>query len=210
MTHELSATQARTLAYSDLVVHNEIDTIARQVITDAGNGLNQSVINDGTTMTESTPLITVTGSVANPTFTPADQIQLAGQAIALGVDANAGTGLDQAIADINNAAIAGLTAGKNDADQLVLTYNPSQSAWTFEIGAGTGTANADLGLTAATTTATDPDSVDYYNAWTGAVDDRAISTKMTQVINHFQSLGYNILRKKNTTTNNTFYWEVYW
>ncbi len=210
MTHELSATQARTLAYSDLVVHNEVDTITRQVITDAGNGLTQSTINDGTTMTESTPTITVTGSVANPTFTAADQVQLAGQAIALGVDAGAGTGLDQAIADINNAAITGLTASKNDADQLVLTYIPPQSAWTLEIGAGTGTANADLGLTAGTVTATTPDSVSYYSAWTGEIDDRATTTKMSQVINHFQDLGYNILRKKNTTTNNTFYWELYW
>jgi len=210
MAHDLTATQARTVSTTDAVIYNEIDTINRAVLAAALAGDLNTQVSDGTTMTESTPTITVTGSVANPTFTAADQVQLAGQAIALGVDAGAGTGLDQAIADINNAAITGLTASKNDADQLVLTYIPPQSAWTLEIGAGTGTANADLGLTAGTVTATTPDSVSYYSAWTGEIDDRATTTKMSQVINHFQDLGYNILRKKNTTTNNTFYWELYW
>jgi len=211
MAHDLTATQARTVSTTDAVIYNEIDTINRAVLAAALAGDLNTQVSDGTTMTESTPTITVTGSVANPTFTAADQVQLAGQAIALGVDAGAGTGLDQAIADINNAAITGLTASKNDADQLVLTYIPPQSAWTLEIGAGTGTANADLGLTAGTVTATTPDSVSYYNMWSGQIEDRKKSFEFTQVIQHFQDSGYSILAKQNTASaQTTFLWEVYW
>ena len=208
--HGLTSTQARTVSVTDMVIYNEIDTINRAIITAALAGDLNTSVNDNTTMTESTPTITVTGSVANPTFTPGDQIQLAGQAIALGVDPNDGTGLDQIVADINNANISGLTASANDSNQLVLTYDPPQGSWSLAIGAGTGTANVDIGLTTGTVTATDPASVEYYSVWTGTAEDRKKSYEFAQVVNYFQNLGYNILAKKNTTTGNTFYWEIYW
>lgn len=208
MTHELSASQARTVTYTDLVVHNEVDTITRQIIADAGNGLNQSTVNDGTTMTESTPTITVTSSGYADGWTGGNTLLIAGTTVTLSSGVNDGTNIVQATADINAAGIAGLTA-TNDGSEITLSYEPPMASWSLVLAEGTG-GLAELGFAAATTTATNPDSVDYYNAWTGAVDDRAISTKMTQVINHFQNLGYNILRKKNVTTGNTFFWEVYW
>ena len=69
MTYAINKTVARTIARSDLTIFNETQALMKQVITDAGNGLYETTITDGTTMTESTPTITVTGSDANPTIT---------------------------------------------------------------------------------------------------------------------------------------------
>jgi hypothetical protein len=54
------------------------------------------------------------------------------------------------------------------------------------------------------------DSVDYYNVWSNQADDRKKSYEYGQVIAHFQRLGYNIVAKKNTVTENTLKWELYW
>lgn len=208
MTHDLTASNARTVSTTDLNVYNEIDFIGRKVIAESLLGNLSVTIDDGTTMTDSTPAITVTGTVANPVFTANDTLILAGQTITLGNDGTDGTGLNQAIADINDAAVAGLTASKNISNQLVLTYDPPQTTWSFAIGAGT--ANTDLGLTASTATPSDPASLGYYSVWSGGTDDRKDAHEMTQVVNHFQQLGYSILQKKNIATGNTFLWEVYW
>ena len=69
MSYTINKTQARTIARADLTIFNETQAIMKQVITDAGNGLYETTISDGTTITESTPTIVVTGSVANPTIT---------------------------------------------------------------------------------------------------------------------------------------------
>ena len=81
--------------------------------------------------------------------------------------------------------------------------------WTFAVGApGVGTANADLGLTAQTYTATNPSSVDYFNCWQGNVASRPKTDQMNQVILYFQQLGYTIERLKNTATNKTLKWKI--
>ena len=176
----------------------------KQVITDAGNGLYQTTVSDGTEMTESTPIITITGSVANPTITATPTVILGGQTVTLGTT---GLSLNAVIADINDAAIPGLVASKNAADNLVLTYTaPAATTWTFVVGAGT--ANADLGLTAATSTATNPTSVDYFDCWQGNSASRPKTDQMTQVILYFQQLGYTIERLKNATTGKTLKWVI--
>ena len=207
MSYSINATSARQIARADLTIFNETQALMKQVITDAGNGLYETSITDGTTMTESTPDIVVTGSVANPTITPGDSVILGGQTILLG---GTGTSLNAVIADINDfQGLAGLVASKNTANQLVLTYTaPAATAWQFVVGAGTGTANADLGLTAATSTASNPASVDYFNCWQGNVASRPKTDQMNQVILYFENLGYSIQRLKNTTTNKTFKWEI--
>ena len=158
-------------------------------------------------MTESTPDIVVTGSVANPTITPGDSVILGGQTILLG---GTGSNLNSVIADINDyQGLPGLVASKNAANNLVLTFSCSQTTtWSFVVGAGTGTANADLGLTAATNTATNPASVDYFNCWQGNVASRPKTDQMNQVINYFQQLGYTIERVTNTSTNKTLKWVI--
>ena len=205
MSYTINKTTARAIARADLTIFNETQALMKQVITDAGNGLYQTTVDDGTTMTESTPEIVVTASTANPTITPGDNVILGGQTILLG---GTGSNLNSVIADINDyQGLPGLVANKNAANNLVLTYTaPAATAWQFIIGAGT--ANADLGLATATQTASNPASVDYFNCWQGNVQSREKSDQMNQVILYFENLGYSIQRLKNTTTNKTIKWEI--
>ena len=53
--HGLSASQARTVSITDLIVYNEIDAINREIIAQALLGNLQATIGDDTTMTNSTP-----------------------------------------------------------------------------------------------------------------------------------------------------------
>ena len=208
MAHDLTATQARTVSTTDAVIYNEIDTINRAVLAAALAGDLNTQVADGTTMTESTPTITVTSSGAGA-FTPSATAVFAGTTVTFGDGGTDGTGLDQAVADINNAAIAGLTA-TTDGAEITLTYSPPQATWSLTLAEGTG-ALAELGLTAGTITATTPDSVSYYNMWSGQIEDRKKSFEFTQVIQHFQDSGYSILAKQNTASaQTTFLWEVYW
>ena len=204
MSYTINKTQARNIARADLTIFNETQALMKQVITDAGNGLYETTISDGTTMTESTPDIVITGNVVNPTITPSDTVILGGQTIILG---GTGTNLNAVIADINDAGVSGLVASKNATNNLVLTYTaPAATTWTFVVGAGT--ANADLGLTAATSTATNPTSVDYFDRWQGNSASRPKTDQMTQVILYFQQLGYTIERLKNATTGKTLKWVI--
>ena len=204
MSYSINSTNARLLARADLTIFNETQALMKQVITDAGNGLYQTTVSDGTEMTESTPIITITGSVANPTITATPTVILGGQTVTLGTT---GLSLNAVIADINDAGVSGLVASKNATNNLVLTYTaPAATTWTFVVGAGT--ANADLGLTAATSTATNPTSVDYFDCWQGNSASRPKTDQMTQVILYFQQLGYTIERLKNATTGKTLKWVI--
>ena len=119
MTYAINKTEARTIARADLTIFNETQALMKQVITDSGNGLYETTITDGTTMTESTPTITITGTVANPTVSSLETVILGGQTVILGPS---GTNLNAVIADINDANVSGLVASKNAANNLVLTY----------------------------------------------------------------------------------------
>ena len=137
MSYTINKTQARTIARADLTIFNETQALMKQVITDAGNGLYETTVTDGTTMTESTPDIVITGSVANPTITGTPTVILGGSTVVLGTT---GLSLNAVIADINDAAIAGVVASKNAANNLVITFTCSQTTtWTFVVGAGTAT-----------------------------------------------------------------------
>lgn len=207
MNKTISAQQAKTVSITDMAIYNEIDYISRAIYAAALAGNLEATIDDGTAMTESTPVITVTSSGAGA-FTENETIVIAGTTITLGSELTDGTGIDQAIADINNAEISGLTAARTG-NEIQLVYQPSQSSWILVLAEGSGTALADLGFTAGTITATVPGSVAYYNVWSGASEDRKKSYEYSQVVSYFQDLGYNIIAKKNTITENTFYWEVY-
>ena len=205
MTYFINKTEARAIARADLTIFNETQALMKQVITDAGNGLYETTISDGTTMTESTPVITITGSVSNPTVTPGNTIIIAGNTILLG---GTGTNLNSIIADINDyQGVAGLVASKNASNRLVLSYTaPASTTWSVTVGAGT--ANTELGLSAGTTNAINPESVSYHSVWQGNATDKPKTDQMNQVIQYFQNLGYTIDRLINTTTNKTFKWVI--
>ena len=102
MTYFINKTEARAIARADLTIFNETQALMKQVITDASNGLYETTISDGTTMTESTPVITITGSVSNPTVTPGNSIIIG--ATNRGLDSNS-------------------NAGDNKSDYFISVYN---------------------------------------------------------------------------------------
>jgi hypothetical protein len=205
MTYSINKNEARLIARQDLTIFREINFLMEKVIEDSGLGLYQSVVSDGSTMTESTPLITLTGTVSNPTTTVGNTFIINGTTITLGTT---GTNLNSIIADINDAAVSGVTATKNSSNRLVINYiAPAATTWSLSIGAGT--ANTDLGFTNnTTTTATNPSSVNYWGVWQGLENDRARADQMNQVVSYFTNLGYTIERQTNTSTNRTFNWVI--
>lgn len=206
MTFQLNKTQARSHARSQLNIFDEVNTVMRKVIVASDAGDYSVTVDDGTTMTESTPSSAVTGTIANPTITGTPTLIIAGVTITLGTS---GTNLNAIIADINDTGVVGLVASKDAGNNLVLTYtHPQQASWSLVIGAGT--ANASLGLSASTITPTAPASVNYHSVHTGGVTDRKSDDEMTQVRLYFTNLGYNIQQQTNTATGKTFKWVIYW
>lgn len=205
MSVGLNAAQARSKASQDMIVFKETQTIMEKVIEQSGLGKFEALVEDGTTMTISTPSVQKIGTVNNPTVNVGDTLIIDGTTVTLGTS---GTSLNAIISDINDASVSGVTASK-DAGYLVLTIEDSAGAtWSYEIGAGT--ANASLGFVSGVYTLPNPTSISYYTVWQGSVTDRAIQNQMSQVIKHFSDLGYKIERLTNTSTNRTFKWYVYW
>ena len=205
MTVGLNASQARAKSSQDMIIFDEVDAIMRSVITASSNGEYEVEVNDGSTMTESTPSAQRIGAVNNPVVQPGDTFIINNNTVVLGTS---GTNLNAVVADINDANIPGVVASK-DSGYIVITITLEQSTvWSYEIGAGT--ANASLGLVAGTYSVSDPDSVSYFNVWQGTSTDRAKAQQMDQVINHFKNLGYKIQRLANTNTSKTFLWYIYW
>jgi len=206
MTYELTGPEARQLSTSDLVIYNEIDAIQRKIMEQALLGNLTATVDNGTTMTESTPVITITGTEANPTVgVTGESLTIAATTISLPANSD----LNQIIGIINDDGPAGLVASKNASNQLVLTYETPQNGWNLIVSADS--ANATVGITAQTYDATNPESVEYYQVWLGVNEDRKKSYELSQVVNHFQGLGYSILAKKNTDSDTSVIkWEIYW
>jgi len=206
MSVGLNASQARSKSREDITIYNEVSTIMLAVITASAAGEFVAYVDDGTTMTESSPTEVVTGTVANPTINVSDSIILGTTTIVLGTT---GTSLNAIIADINDAGVTGVVASKNATNNLVLTFTGQPSAvWTYEIGAGT--ANTALGLTTGVANITTPSSVNYFQTWQGTRTNRGEGQKMDQDIAHFQNMGFKIERTTNTTSQNTYQWNLYW
>jgi len=203
MSFGINAQQANQNRRNDLVIYEEQYAIMKQIITASASSVCTITITE-TTMTKSTATITITGTVADPTITGTPTLIIADSTITLGTT---GLNLNSIIADINDANVTGVVASKNTSNQLVITYTaPAASTWSVTIGAGT--ANTALGITAETKTATDPESVAYFNVWQGSVTDPCSTDEMNDVINYFSNLGFDIQRQTNTTTNKTFKWVV--
>lgn len=205
MTYYINSKEARNYSRANLNIFNETTTLMRSVMEAADNGDYSIVVSDGTLMTESTPDITITGTVTSPVITNGDTVIIAGETVVLGTS---GTNLNSIIADINDAEIPNLIASKTSDDKLLLTYTTSETSWDVTVGAGT--ANIDLGLAAGVKYADPPISVSYYNSWQGVATNRKYDDEIANVLSFFENLGYNISISENTSTVNTFVWNIYW
>lgn len=202
----LNAAQARSKANSDMIIYDEVQFIMKKIITESAAGNYEAIIADDTTMTDSSPSVTITGTQVNPTVVVGETLIINGNTVTLG---STGTNLNAIIADVNDAAITGVTASKTAAGNFVLTIviQPS-TAWQYIIGAGT--ANNNVGITAGTFTPPNPSSTTYWHCWMGTATNRAYKSQMDYVIKHFQNLGYRVERSTNTATNQTFQWNINW
>jgi len=54
------------------------------------------------------------------------------------------------------------------------------------------------------------DNTDYYKAYYGIVDDRALIDQIDVVIRYFRDLGYSIKLSESTSTFNTLVWTIAW
>ena len=205
MSVGLNASQARAKASQDMIVYKETQAIMEKVITESGLGKFEAYVDDGTTMTVSTPSVTNTGTVSNPTISVGETLIIDSQTVTLGTT---GTSLNAVIADINDAGVTGLTASKAGGYLVLTVEDAAGQTWTYEIGAGT--ANASLGFTAGIYSLTDPTSVSYFDVWQGTASDRSLQNQMEEVIREFQNLGYKLERLSNSSTNRTFKWYIYW
>jgi hypothetical protein len=205
MSIGLNASQARANSKQDLVVFNEIVAIMQAIITASSQGLYETSIDDGTEMTNSSPVSTMIGSVVNPTVLLGSQLDINGYSITLGTS---GSHLNGVISDINDANIPGITASKQDGKLVLTIVHEQQPTWSYTIGSGS--ANTYLGLNQGLYVAENPSSVDYFSVWQGTDTNRGLSQQMRDVITFFNNIGYRIDRLSNTTTNKTFVWHVYW
>lgn len=206
MSVGLNASQARAKANQDMVIYNEVQTIMSEIIKESALGSFAAIVSDGTTMTESSPQTQVVGAVSTPTVVPGATIIINGNTITLGTT---GTNLNSIIADINDAAIAGITASKDSTNNLVITITQQPSnVWQYIIGAGS--ANTAIGITAGTYVPTMPTSINYHDTWRGTRTNRGENQQMNSIIRYFENMGYKIERSANVTSQNTFQWNVYW
>lgn len=201
----LNAAQARAKSSQDMVVFDECTAIMKSIITTSASGVYETYVDDGTTMTESTPSTFKIGTVNSPVINVGDTLIINSTTITLGTT---GTNLNSIIADINDAALTGVTASK-DAGYLVLNIVlDASTTWSYEIGSGT--ANAALGFSDGIYVPPTPASTTYFTSWQGSISDRALDNQMNAVIKYFGNLGYKVNRLTNSATGKTFRWHIYW
>ena len=106
----LNAHRQELNSNSDMTSYDEVSLFNERHYNTKCLRNHKSTITDGTTMTESTPEVIITGTVANPTIVVGETSSFNGTSVTLGTT---GTNLNAIIADINDAAITGLVASKN-------------------------------------------------------------------------------------------------
>ena len=200
----ISAADAKLQAQGNLVILQEVRAIEEAILTAVSSNVLNATVSDGTTMTMSTPAVSVTGTVNNPTTTAGHTFTINGTTVTA-----SSTSINSIVDDINTLAMTGITASKT-AVAGALKIASDNNNFTLIIAAATGTILGDLGLTAATTTATAV-SKDYYNVWQNTATNTTYTQQMSEVVQYFTDKGYTIVRQKNAdTTNTTFKWYVTW
>ena len=200
----ISAADAKLQAQGNLIILQEVRAIEEAILTAVSSNVLNATVSDGTTMTMSTPAVSVTGTVNNPTTTAGHTFTINGTTVTA-----SSTSINSIVDDINTLAMTGITASKT-AVAGALKIASDNNNFTLILAAATGTILGDLGLTAATTTATAV-SKTYYNVWQGTATNTTYTQQMAEVVKYFTDKGYTIVRQKNAdTTNTTFKWYVTW
>jgi hypothetical protein len=76
---------------------------------------------------------------------------------------------------------------------------------------GEGELSVEITGTLMTNTTDDINSArEYFKAWQGSVPNRVKEQQMATIVDYFYGLGYQIDRRVNGTTGDTFKWSVYW
>ena len=204
MSIMISAADAKLQAQGNLVILKEVRAIEEAILTAVNSSLLNATVSDGTTMTMSTPAVSVTATVNNPTTTASHTFTINSTTVTA-----SSTTINSIVDDINTLAIIGITASKT-AVAGALKISSDNNNFTLIIAAATGTILGDLGLTAATTTATAV-SKTYLDVWQNTSINTTYKQQMSEVIKYFTDKGYTLIRQKNAdTTNATFKWYVTW
>ena len=200
----ISAADAKLQGQGNLVILKEVRAIEEAILAAVSNSLLNATVADGTVMTMSTPAVSVTGTINNPTTTATDTFTINGTTVTA-----SGTTLNSLVDDINTLALTGITASKTSVTGS-LTISSDNNNFTLTIAAGSGTILSDIGITAGVTNATDV-SKTYYNVWQASATNTTYTQQMSEVIQNFTDLGYTITRQKNASTSNTtFKWYATW
>ncbi len=200
----ISAADAKLQGQGNLVILKEVRAIEEAILAAVSNSLLNATVADGTVMTMSTPAVSVTGTINNPTTTATDTFTINGTTVTA-----SGTTLNSLVDDINTLALTGITASKTSVAGS-LTISSDNNNFTLTIAAGSGTILSDIGITAGVTNATDV-SKTYYNVWQASATNTTYTQQMSEVIQNFTDLGYTITRQKNASTSNTtFKWYATW
>ncbi len=158
MSIMISAADAKLQAQGNLVILQEVRAIEEAILTAVSSSLLNATVSDGTTMTMSTPAVSVTATVNNPTTTAGHTFTINSTTVTA-----SSTTINAIVDDINTLAMIGITASKT-AVAGALKISSDNNNFTLLIAAGTGTILGDLGLTAATTNATAV-SKTYLDVW---------------------------------------------
>ena len=144
-----------------------------------------------------------TGTNQNPTFTVSSAIVIDGNSVSM-----TGTTLNQAVIDINTAAVPNIIASQAHGS-LILT-DTTGAPMTIS-GAAATTAGMPSSVSAATVSVQGISMAQQcYNVWAGLATDAQKSYLMSQVITHFKNLGYNITQQQNPQVPSVFQWVVSW
>jgi hypothetical protein len=77
--------------------------------------------------------------------------------------------------------------------------------------AGDGDLSVEITGTLMTSTTDDIATArEYFRAWQGSLPNRAKEQQMANIVEYFYGLGYQIDRRVNGSTGDTFKWVVYW
>ncbi len=203
----INANDARLFGQNNLVILKEIRAIEEAILTAVNNNLLFAVVNDNTIMTNSTPIITVTGDIIDPfIITTNSSFDINSTDV---VEITTADTLNTVIDKINGLKINGITASKSDVNGPLIITSHNYSNYMTLSGTNNEDALTQIGLTAGNYSA-DRTSQEYYEVWQNEKTNATYIQQIETVIEYFNNLGYKISIKDNEYNVRTFEWYITW